>query len=155
MLGKPLLGGQVYDTLQALQYLRSQPDVSGAVSLVGDGPHGVTALYATALDRAVRGVALRQTVTDYRGLAVAERYTQPFGIYAYGILREFDLPNVAGALAPRPLLLLNPVTPLGEPAGAAARDLYKDAATASVRTVDIGEDPVQILTAWLTGRSGS
>src|SRR6185295_239416 len=29
MLGKPLLGGQVYDTLQALQYLRSRPDVSG------------------------------------------------------------------------------------------------------------------------------
>ena len=155
MLGKPLLGGQVYDTLQALQYLRSRPDVSGAVSLVGDGPHGVIALYAAALDRAVRGVALRQTVTDYRSLAVAERYTQPFGIYAYGILREFDLPNVAGSLAPRPLLLLNPVTALGEPADAAARDLYKDAANASVRTVDIGEDPVQILTAWLAERSAT
>ena len=155
MLGRPLLGGQVYDTLQALQFLRSRPDVSGAVSLVGDGPHGVIALYAAALDRAVRGVALRQSVTDYRALAVAERYTQPFGIYAYGILREFDLPNVAGALAPRPLLLLNPVTALGEPAGATAGDLYKDAANASVRTVDIGEDPVQILTSWLTGRQAS
>jgi cephalosporin-C deacetylase-like acetyl esterase len=155
MLGKPLLGGQVYDTLQALQYLRSRPEVSGAVTLVGDGPHGVTALYAAALDRAVRGVALRQTVTDYRALAVAERYTQPFGIYTYGILREFDLPNVAGALAPRPLLLLNPVTPLGEPAGAAARDLYKDAANASVRTVDAGEDPIEILAAWVAGQARS
>ncbi len=95
MLGKPLLGGQVYDTLHALDYLRSRPDVGGAVSLVGDGPHGVIALYAAALDERVRGVALRQTVTDYRSLAVAERYTQPFGIYAYGILREFDLPDVA------------------------------------------------------------
>jgi hypothetical protein len=94
-------------------------------------------------------------VTDYRALAVAERYTQPFGIYAYGILREFDLPNVAGALAPRPLLLLNPVTPLGEPAGATARDIYKDAPNASVRTVDTGEDPVQILTAWLAVRPAS
>jgi cephalosporin-C deacetylase-like acetyl esterase len=155
MLGKPLLGGQVYDTLQALQYLRSRPDVRGAISLVGDGPHGVIALYAAALDRAVRGAALRQTVTDYRALAVAERYTQPFGIYAYGILREFDLPNVAGALAPRPLLLLNPVTPLGEPAGAAARDLYKDAANASVRTVDAGEDPIEILAAWVAGQARS
>jgi cephalosporin-C deacetylase-like acetyl esterase len=155
MLGKPLLGGQVYDTLQALQYLRSRADVRGAISVVGDGPHGVIALYAAALDRAVRGAALRQTVTDYRALAVAERYTQPFGIYAYGILREFDLPNVAGALAPRPLLLLNPVTPLGEPAGAAARDLYKDAANASVRTVDAGEDPIEILAAWVAGQARS
>ena len=38
MLGKPLLGGQIYDTLRALDYLRSRPDVGGAVSLVGDGP---------------------------------------------------------------------------------------------------------------------
>jgi len=155
MLGKPLLGGQVYDTLRALQYLRSRPDVGGAVSLLGDGPHGVIALYAAALDGAVRGVALRQTVTDYRALAVAERYTQPFGIYAYGILREFDLPNVAGALAPRPVLLINPVTPLGEPAGAAARDLYRGAANTSVRTVDVGEDPVQILSAWIGARPAS
>src|SRR4029077_20067513 len=148
-------GGQVYDTLKALHFLRPRPDSGGAVSLVGDGPHGVIALSAAALDRAVAGGALRQTLTDYRALAVAERYTQPFGIYAYGILREFDLPNVAGALAPRPVLLLNPVTPVAEPAGATARDLYKDAANASVRTVDVGEDPVQILTSWLTGRQAS
>jgi hypothetical protein len=53
------------------------------------------------------------------------------------------------------VLLLDPVTPVGEPAGAMARDLYKEAANASVRTVDIGEDPVQILTAWLTVRQAS
>ncbi len=92
MLGRPLLGGQVHDTLRALDYLRSRPDIDGPVSLVGDGPHGVIALYAAALDERVGGVALRRTITDYRSLAVAERYTQPFGIYAYGILREFDLP---------------------------------------------------------------
>src|SRR5262249_25757586 len=71
MLGRPLLGGQVYDTLRALDYLRGRPDVSGGVSLVGDGPHGLIALYAAALDERVRGVALRQTLTDYRSLAVA------------------------------------------------------------------------------------
>jgi len=155
MLGKPLLGGQVYDTLRALHYLRSRPDIHGPVSLVGDGPHGLIALYAAALDRAVPGVALRQTVTDYRALAVAERYTQPFGIYTYGILREFDLPDVAGAVGPRPVLLLNPVTALGEPAGDAARDLYRGAANTTVRSVDAGEDAVQLLAAWIAGRGQS
>jgi cephalosporin-C deacetylase-like acetyl esterase len=149
MLGKPLLGGQVYDTLRALHYLRSRPDVGGAVSLMGDGPHGVIALYAAALDRAVPGVALRQTLTDYHALAVAERYTQPFGIYTYGLLREFDLPDVAGAVGPRPVLLLNPVTAMGEPAGPAARDTYRRASNTSVRTVDAGEDPIEILAAWV------
>jgi hypothetical protein len=115
---------------------------------VGDGPHGVIALYAAALDERVRGVALRQTVTDYRSLAVAERYSQPFGIYAYGLLSEFDLPEVATAIGPRPVLLLDPSTPVGEPAGASARDLYRGVPNVKVQTAD-GQDAVQILAAWI------
>src|SRR5947208_635025 len=152
MLGRPLLGGQIYDTLRALDYLRSRPDAGAPVSLLGDGPHGVIALYAAALDARVRGVALRQTVTDYRSLAVAARYTQPFGIYAYCILREFDLPDVARAARPRPVLLLNPVTPRGEPAGAAALDLYKSVPNATVRTLDADDDPGQVLANWASER---
>ena len=122
------------------------------MSLVGDGAHGVIALYAAALDTRVRRAALRQTLTDYRSLATAERYTQPFGIYAYGLLREFDLPDVARASGPRPVLLLNPLTPRGEPAGATAADLYKTAPNVTVRTLDAGEDAVQVLAAWASGR---
>ena len=106
MLGKPLLGGQVHDALRAMEYLRSR--VQGPISIVGDGPHGVIALYAAALDERIAGVALRRTITDYRSLAVASRYSQPFGIYAYGVLREFDLPDVARAAAPRPVLVARP-----------------------------------------------
>jgi hypothetical protein len=149
MLGKPLLGGQIYDTLRALDYLCARPDVGGGVSLVGDGAHGVIALYAAALDSRVLKVALRQGVTDYRSLATAERYTQPFGIYAYGLLREFDLPEVARAIGPRPVLLINPVTPRGEPAGPAAADRYKNASNTTVRTLDAGDDPVQVLAQWV------
>ncbi len=148
MLGKPLLGGQVYDALRAVEYLRSRPDIGAAVSLVGDGPHGVIALYAAALDAGIRGVALRRAITDYRSLATAAHYTQPFGIYAYGILREFDLPAVAAAAAPRPVLLLDPVTATGEPGGPVARDLYKDVRNATVRTIETGEDPVRVLAEW-------
>jgi cephalosporin-C deacetylase-like acetyl esterase len=151
MLGKPLLGGQVHDTLRTLDYLRSRGDAGRAISLVGDGPHGVIALFAAALDAGIGGVALRQSVTDYRSLAVAERYSQPFGIYLYGVLREFDLPDVARAAGPRPVLLLNPVTPLGAPAGPAARELYKSVPNASVQTLTAGEDPIQILAKWASG----
>jgi hypothetical protein len=152
MLGKPLLGGQIYDTLRALEYLRSRNVEGGAISLVGDGAHGVIALYAAALDAGVRSVALRQTVTDYRSLSVAERYTQPFGIYAYGVLREFDLPDVARALGPRPVLLVNPVTARGETAGTVAQDLYKSAPNVTVRILDAVEDPVTAVASWIAGR---
>jgi cephalosporin-C deacetylase-like acetyl esterase len=150
MLGQPLVGGQVFDTLRALDYLSARGYAGGGIYLVGNGPHGVIALYAAALDERVRGVALQQTVTDYRSLAVAERYSQPFGIYAYGLLREFDLPEVASAVGPRRVLLLDASTPLGTPAGAAARDLYAGVTNASVRTTG-DEDPVQILASWIGG----
>jgi cephalosporin-C deacetylase-like acetyl esterase len=146
MLGRPLLGGQVHDALRAMDYLRSR--LNGPVSIIGDGPHGVIALYAAALDAAIAGVALRRTISDYRSLAVADRYSQPFGIYAYGVLREFDLPDVARAAAPRPVLLLDPVTPVGAAAGTAASDLYKGVSNATVRTLNASEDPIEVLAAW-------
>ncbi len=151
MLGRPLIGGQVFDTLRALDYLRARPDGVSSISLVGDGPHGVIALYAAALDTRVPRVALRGTVTDYRSLATAERYAQPFGIYAYGLLREFDLPDVARSLASRPVLLLNPLDARGERAGG-AQDIYKAIPNASVRILEASEDPVQVLAAWASAR---
>jgi cephalosporin-C deacetylase-like acetyl esterase len=151
MLGKPLLGGQVYDTLRTLDYLGSRAAAGGGVVLVGDGPHGVIALYAAALDDRVRSVALRQTVTDYRSLAVAARYTQPFGIYAYDLLRNFDLPDLARIVGPRSVLLLDPVTPLGEPARPAAEHLYKGVPHLRLQTT-ADQDAVQILAAWIRSR---
>src|SRR4051812_10436614 len=151
MLGRPLIGGQVFDTLRALDYLRGRPDGTSSISLVGDGPHGVIALYAAALDSRVPRVALRGTVTDYRSLATAERYAQPFGIYAYGLLREFDLPDVARSLASRPVLLLNPLDARGERASG-AQSIYKAIPNASVRMLEASEDPVQVLAAWASAR---
>ena len=152
MLGRPLLGGQVHDALRAVDYLRGR-GITGRISLIGDGPHGVIALYAAALDEGIAGVALRRVITDYRSLAVAERYEQPFGIYAYGVLREFDLPEVVRATAPRPVLLLDPADPLGEAAGPDARELYKGVANATVRMLNAGEDAVAVLAAWAAGTS--
>ncbi len=148
-LGRPILGGQVYDTLRALDFLRSRGG-GGSITLVGDGPHGVIALYAAALDRDVAGVAVRRSVTDYRSLAIANSYSQPFGIYAYGVLREFDLPDVARAAAPRPVLLFDPVGPGGGGASPLARELYKGVPNATVRTLGAGEDPVAVLAGWVT-----
>ena len=151
-LGKPLIGGQTFDVLRALEYLRSRPDVPAeTISLMGDGPHGVIAVFAAALDEQVRRVALRQTITDYRSLATAERYTQPFGIYAYGLLKEFDLPQVASALAPRPLVFLDPVTPSGESSVRDAHALYAGAVNVSIQTPDAIIDPVQFVSRWMAG----
>ncbi len=68
-------------------------------------------------------------------------------------MRQFDLPDVARAVGPRPVLLLDAVTALGEPAGAAARDLYSTASNVSVRSTDAGADPTPLIAAWAWGRA--
>ena len=71
--------------------------------------------------------------------------------YAYGLLRDFDLPEVASSVRPRPVLLLDPASPLGEPAGAAARELYSGLPHARVQTTG-DQDSVEILAAWIRGQ---
>ena len=150
MLGKPLLGGWVLDALRAAEYLRSRPDVAAeGIWVMGDGPHGVLALYAATLDQRMRGAVVRQTVTDYRSLATADRYTQPFGIYLYNVLREFDLPQVAGGIGPRPVLVLDPAGPQGEPASQESRALYQGASNVTVRVVTEKEDPIDVVGQWV------
>ena len=116
VLGKPLLGGQVLDALRALDYLRSRKEISQErIWVMGDGPHSLIALYVAALDEKSHGAIVRGSVTDYRSLATADDYDQPFGIYLYDVLRNFDLPDLAGAVAPRPLLLLDSTGANGKP----------------------------------------
>jgi hypothetical protein len=59
---------------------------------------------------------------------------------------------VARSLEARPVLLINPVTPRGEPAGAAALDLYKTAPNVTVRTLDATEDLVMTVASWAAAR---
>jgi hypothetical protein len=153
MLGKPLLGGQVLDVLRAAEYLRSRPGAApDRIWVMGDGPHGVLSLYAASLDERLRGALVRRTVTDYRSLSTADRYSQPFGIYLYGVLREFDLPQVASAIAPRPVLVLDPADPEGKPAGEEARALYQSVSNATVRVLSEAEDAVQVVGQWVSSQ---
>jgi len=50
------------------------------------------------------------------------------------------------------VLLLDPVTALGEPAGPRAADIYNRVRNVTVRTLNAAEDPVPVLAAWASGR---
>ena len=114
MVGRPMLGGYVHDALQALRCLRARPQVDPArLWVIGQGTMGVAALFALALDPAVRGAFLQSALSEYRAIVENDRYTTPFRIYATGLLRHFDLPDVAALAAPRKLVLLNPLDQAG------------------------------------------
>jgi cephalosporin-C deacetylase-like acetyl esterase len=112
-LGRPLLGMRVWDALNVAAYVRSRSDVDPLrVQVVGRGWAGVVALYATAMDPAIGGAAVEGTPASYGAIASAELYTQPVSLLLPGVLQDFDLEDVFSAIAPRPLLVLNPQDPL-------------------------------------------
>jgi cephalosporin-C deacetylase-like acetyl esterase len=113
LLGRPLLGMRAGDALGVVRYLRTRPDVDPKrVAIVGRGWAGITALFAASLDAEISAAAVEAVPASYGALATAEIYEQPAYFLLSGALQDFDLTDVLAALAPRPLLLLNPQDPL-------------------------------------------
>ncbi|MGB9604595.1 MAG: prolyl oligopeptidase family serine peptidase, partial [Bryobacteraceae bacterium] len=114
LVGKTLLGMQVYDLLACFHYLASRPDADGGrVGVMGRGNGGVVALIATALEPRIARVALEGSVVSYMDIVRAPLHENTIELIVPGVLREFDLPDLAPAVAPRPLWLVSPRTPWG------------------------------------------
>jgi len=160
-LGRPLLGMRTGDALGVVRYLRTRSDVDPKrVAMVGRGWAGVTALFAASLDLEISATTVEGIPASYGAIATAELYEQPAYFLLPGVLEDFDLTDVFAALAPRPLLVLNPQDPLtrkmvDEEARAAfepVRAAYETAKASQALTVKVAPletDVVKVLEEWL------
>jgi len=131
-VGRSLLGMRALDVIQGAAYLRGRGDVQG-VGVVGTGAGALLALYAGALNGDVDYVVAHRMLYACRALTEGLFHSHPFSLFLPGVLKEYDLGDVAGLMAPRPLLLINPVDELERPAEAGgvdgeyevARSVYK------------------------------
>jgi pimeloyl-ACP methyl ester carboxylesterase len=113
MTDRPLFGQRVYDVLRAVDclwrriYISVQID-KGRIACFGRGMGGLLALYAAILDERLSATALWETPISYRSLITESPGFSP-SVYLFDVLNHFDLPTLMTALAPRPLLLADPV----------------------------------------------
>jgi len=115
-LGRPLIGMRVRDARSVIRFLASRPDVDrDHISIAGKGWAGVVAMLAAALDKRVTSAAVDGVPVSYAEIARAELYQQPVSLLLPGALHDFDLADVFAALAPRPLLVMNPLDCLTRP----------------------------------------
>jgi cephalosporin-C deacetylase-like acetyl esterase len=113
-LGRPLLSMRVQDALVALAYLAARPDVEASdIRVFGQREGGVIGIFTAVLDHRVRQVVAHRALVDFRTLVENRYYAQPASLFVLGVLRHFDLPQVAAAAAPRRVLLINAVDGLG------------------------------------------
>lgn len=115
VLGKPVIGQRVWDTLRAIDYLASRPDVDPSqIRLLGTRSGGLAALMAGFLDKRPRSVLVDQTLLSYASILESNDYSLNLAWFVPGILRRFDLPDLTVGLSPRPCWILNGVGPSGQ-----------------------------------------
>lgn len=114
LVAKNMVGMQAYDLLACYRYLRSRADVDpGRIGVLGKANGGVAALVAAALEPRITRLALEGTVLSYMDIVRAPLHENTTELIVPGVLRHFDLPDLAAAVTPRPLWLVSPRTPWG------------------------------------------
>jgi len=126
LLGKPLLGMRMADIARGLDLLATRPEVD-ATRIYGFGRDvgAVALLHAAAVDPRLRRLALEGMLLSYESVAASQVHRGVFENVVPGVLRSYDLPDLAAALAPRPIWIMNPANPLGQRAASTeARRVY-------------------------------
>jgi len=166
LLGKWAVTQRVSDALRTFDYLRSRDDVRASqISVIGRGIAGIVALHAAALDSRIQSVCAYESLASYRSIVEADRYSLPPSAFLPGVLLRYDLPDLAGALAPADTLLVNPLDALGDVLKPeAAGGIYATAARMHqllgngdhfvVRTALSRPELVECLCAWASRPAG-
>ncbi len=128
-LGRPLLGQRVHDVLAIVA------GASADTHAIGIGSAAPIVLHAAALDPRIAEVTLEGMVVSWSSVVRIPLSKGQLANVVPGALQAYDLPDLAAAIAPRPLAIRNPVDAAGNPlrqpeleeAYAAARAAYRAA----------------------------
>ena len=94
--GRTVASMQTWDILRALEWIRTEEKLKpSSITVYGKGEMGIVALYAAILDGGVDRLILRDPPASHRT-----------GPAILNVLRVTDIPEVAGAFAPRDLVFL-------------------------------------------------
>jgi dienelactone hydrolase len=114
LVGKTITGMRADDILRAVGWLASRGDVgAGRIAAYGSGAHGVALLHAAALDERIGRVYVENTLASYR-LAVERPIHRNLSEVALpGVLLRYDVGDLLLAVAPRPVVFINPANGVG------------------------------------------
>ena len=140
-----LVGMRVADTLRTVDYALSLPGVS-VVHVAGKGLGALLAMLATATDPRIAGAVCHGGLLSYATMSSAAGTLLGADLILRGVLREFDLPEIAASIANRPLRIVDPVDAMKKPVDiASVRSTYRKTADAYSRKGAAGR--FQVLTA--------
>ncbi len=150
LVDKTPLGLRLDDAVRAIDWLAAQDNVDPkAISVYGVGTSGMTALHLGVVDDRVAAIYADDTLTAFH-MAVDQPIQRELPeVLPPGVLRRYEIGDLALAAFPRPVTFVNPANGVGEP----LRKAQFDKELAYVRTADgkLGQ-PNRVRWAWRGGR---
>ncbi|MEK7408530.1 MAG: acetylxylan esterase [Acidobacteriota bacterium] len=116
LLGRTLVGMRAADITRGVDLLAGHREVDAA-RIYGFGQEAGAAplLHAAALDQRIRKVALEAMLVSYRAVVDHPLHRGVVEQVVPGVLKSYDLPDLAALLAPVPVWVVDPTDPLGKP----------------------------------------
>jgi len=124
LLGKTLLGLRVYDIKRLIDYIHTRPEtLADTLGCVGLSGGGMATLFTTALDQRITCAVVSGYFNTFRDSIMAVRHC--LCNFVPRIVRVAEMVDIAGLVAPRPLLIetgtRDPIFPT-----TATQQAYKD-----------------------------
>jgi hypothetical protein len=119
LIGSSITGIQARAVLRVMRYLAGRPDVDrNRISALARGTTGPALLHAALRDQNARAFAFIDAPLSWKSLFDNPLYNLAQGATVVpGALQYYDLPDLMGLIAPRKMLLVNPLDGGGQPAG--------------------------------------
>ena len=100
MLGETMVGWRVWDSVRALDFITSLPQVDAKqIAMMGISGGGTVTLYTAALDTRVKVAVLSGSFSTFRDSIFSRSHC--IDNYVPGILASFEAADIAGLIAPR------------------------------------------------------
>ena len=115
-INRCLLGQRVEDAREALELLAARPEVDAArLSIVGIERGGPVALHLAAIDNRLGEITIEQSIESWMDVVQTRLCKNQLNQIVPGALTRYDLPDLVAAIAPRKVIIRNPVDPTGKP----------------------------------------
>lgn len=116
LMNRTLAGMRARDILRGLDLLAARDDVDAdRLSGIGRNEAAIPLLYGAVFDNRLRSIALEGMLVSYDAVVNTRIHRLVFEQIVPGALEDFDLPDLAAAIAPRAVSISDSITPAGAP----------------------------------------
>ncbi|HTS67193.1 MAG TPA: acetylxylan esterase [Candidatus Acidoferrales bacterium] len=114
IFGRSLLGQRTTDVIVLVQALAARHPQAEIIVAARDRLT-IPALCAAALEPRIAKVYLSRHLVSWRSIVESEDYSVPLANFVPGVLRKTDLPQIAGSIEPRMVIVAGAVDAKGQP----------------------------------------